>query len=375
MSTPTNPPKPKFKRKLTPFLCQEMLYDYVVGRLDNERKQAVEEFLADDKESTRLLDGIQVGLEYCDRLALSDVKPEVLKHLSEAESAISLSRRYSSWREWPDAIRWSVTAVLISTLMAGMVAAVPWKNFPALRGLLASVLNVKKPEVIEVARLSRPVQEEQTESVQDQQEGDAAEEGSGDEEMDMADEGAPPDAQAQQQAEAKNPEKAAAPAPISAPTSAPISASMQIPLPVVSTEPVVPAPRRSKGQPAKPAPTAAAESEAAGEAKAAEPTPKESKPKGFVYRAYMTLSNLDDLGPKIAEHITELGGEKAGEVELGWKRGTGRYYHFQMPEENQEKLLEKLRAYGPVRISKDPHPRIMPQGQVRFILWVEAAEQ
>ena len=33
------------KRELTRFLCQELLYDYVSGALDHDRKLAVEEFL------------------------------------------------------------------------------------------------------------------------------------------------------------------------------------------------------------------------------------------------------------------------------------------------------------------------------------------
>jgi len=100
---------------------------------------------------------------------------------------------------------------------------------------------------------------------------------------------------------------------------------------------------------------------------------KTGKPQGFVYRAFMTLDDLDTLGPKITQLVQELGGVKAGEVELGWKKGNSvRYYHFSIPDDNQEKLVEQLQTYGPVRISKDPHPRIMPKGQVRFILWVEA---
>jgi len=357
MAARKNPSKTKFKRKLTPFLCQEMLYDYAVGRLDSERKQAVEEFLAGDKDSARLLEGIRGGLEYSDRLAATEVKAEVLAHLSEAESAISLGRRYSYWREWPDSVRWSITAVFVSILLAGLVAVIPWKNFPAVRGMLASVLKVKKPDVIEIAQLTRPSEEDQAEVHQDQQEGDTAiEEGSGDEEMDMADEGAPPEGHVQQ-------------APPGVAAKPPAPSPLQLPLPVAVTGSVAASP----GQAAKPGATPLAKVAADEETQA--PAAKENKPKGFVYRAYMTLGNLDDLGPKITEHITELGGEKAGEVELGWKRGTGRYYHFTVPEEGEEKLLEKLRAYGPVRISKDPHPRIMPEGQVRFILWIEAAEQ
>jgi hypothetical protein len=94
--------------------------------------------------------------------------------------------------------------------------------------------------------------------------------------------------------------------------------------------------------------------------------------RSFVYRAFMTLSDLEDITPKITQQIKELGAEKAGEVELGWRRGSGRYYHFTIPENSEQRLLESLRVYGPVRISKDPHPRLMPEGQVRFILWIES---
>jgi hypothetical protein len=87
----------------------------------------------------------------------------------------------------------------------------------------------------------------------------------------------------------------------------------------------------------------------------------------------MSIGRLDELSPKIVVQIKELGAEKAGEVELGWKRGTGRYFHFAIPEANEARLLEVLRAYGPVRISKDVHPRVMPAGQLRFILWIESS--
>jgi hypothetical protein len=96
------------------------------------------------------------------------------------------------------------------------------------------------------------------------------------------------------------------------------------------------------------------------------------KTKGYVYRAFMDLKNLEVIAPKIADMIRSMGGEKAGEVELGWRRGTGRYFHFSLPESNEKKIIEQLQVFGPVRISKDPHPRVMPEGQVRFILWIEA---
>jgi hypothetical protein len=106
------------------------------------------------------------------------------------------------------------------------------------------------------------------------------------------------------------------------------------------------------------------------------PVDKNQKPdpkaKGFVYRAWLNVADVDGLTPKVTDTIRELGGEKAGEVELGWRKGSGSYYHFSLPEKNEQEVMDRLRAFGRVRFSKDPHPRVMPAGQIRFILWVEA---
>ncbi|MCM2280431.1 MAG: hypothetical protein NDI61_01135, partial [Bdellovibrionaceae bacterium] len=98
---------------------------------------------------------------------------------------------------------------------------------------------------------------------------------------------------------------------------------------------------------------------------------KEAKPKGFVYRAFMNVASVDEVTPEVTKQLESLGGEKAGEVPLGWRKGAGSYFHFTISETHVEEVTKLLRTYGPVRISKDPHPRVMPTGQVRFILWVE----
>ena len=50
------------RRKLTKFLCQEMLYDYAVDNLDEERKSSVEEFLRESEESQKVLDDVYFAL-------------------------------------------------------------------------------------------------------------------------------------------------------------------------------------------------------------------------------------------------------------------------------------------------------------------------
>ena len=42
------------KRKLTPFLAHEMLFDFVTKQLDADREAAVEEFIREDKDKIKV---------------------------------------------------------------------------------------------------------------------------------------------------------------------------------------------------------------------------------------------------------------------------------------------------------------------------------
>lgn len=344
----------RFKRKLTPFLCHEMLYDFATDQLDGERREAVEEFIKTDNESQSILESIRNGLAYAEQVSQAKLKPELLDHLKESENVISLGKRYSSWKEWPETLRWSLTAIFISVSIAGVVAIVPWSRLPQFK-------KERPSDMIEVAQIPKP-SDEQAAQVAEESEVD---QGSGDEVVFEGEETELPAKPTQVAQNKKGPptehsgdehlHEYAGDSDYAPPSSG--SSSKQV-------APTMPPPQPAQ-QNAGAARSAMPEDEDTGT--------KEAKPKGFVYRAFMTLNDLEVIGPKIAENVRELGGEKAGEVELGWRRGTGRYYHFSLPEVNEEKILDRLRVYGPVRISKDPHPRVMPKGQVRFILWVESA--
>lgn len=369
-SSNRKPGQKRFKRKLTPFLCQEMLYDFAIDQLDSERKQAIEEFLEKDRECQDLLEAIRRGLQYSDQLSATSIKPEILAQLRESENAISLGRRYSKWASWPETIRWSVTALSVSAVVAAIVALVPWQRMAFQRGKPSDTIEIAKIPNDAVDRLKDlqesnepPVPNESDEGSGDegfpiaaQPPGDGTQDHSGDHED------APPTKPKQNVVSAPTPlvkAEAAKPTIIMAPAPSVVAApgAKATPIVIMATNEGTQSVGASQD----------GTSEHASEK-------KDAKAKGFVYRAFMTLNNLEVIGPKITELIREGGGEKAGEVELGWKRGAGRYYHFSLPQDNEERLLEQLRAYGPVRLSKDPHPRIMPQGQVRFILWIESAD-
>ncbi len=101
---------------------------------------------------------------------------------------------------------------------------------------------------------------------------------------------------------------------------------------------------------------------------------KPQKPvvQGALWRANISVVNFSATWPLIRDKIVELGGHVAGSVELGWlRRPNQSYFHFSLPESNQEALREFLSTFGPVRFSKQIHPRVMPEGKIRIILTVK----
>ncbi|MES2963906.1 MAG: hypothetical protein V4760_08445 [Bdellovibrionota bacterium] len=352
----------RFKRKLTPFLAHQMLFDYATDQLDPERKTAVEEFLETDQEGRTILANLKLALAYVDQLGRTTIDAGVLEQLKDAESPVSLGRRYSSWNQWPEPLRWSLSAIAISCVVAAFVALVPWNmlgglfHFKSKPSDLVQVAEIPQNTIGDIEAAEEPVGS-----------GDAApeDEGSGDEEMgdEVSGGGA---------TVAANTPNAAVPAapPRTSPTppaKAPVAIAVATPSAPVAIAPASPTPVATP-------PSASQQQEVVANEENSGTSPQDGKAKGYVYRAFMNLANIEDVAPQLTDAIRGLGGEKSGEVELGWKRGSGRYYHFALPEENEKKLLDKLQAYGPVRISKDPHPRVMPAGRVRFILWVESSQ-
>lgn len=94
-------------------------------------------------------------------------------------------------------------------------------------------------------------------------------------------------------------------------------------------------------------------------------------PRGEIIRATMSKGDVEAWTPGVTEEIVRLGGLKAGEVQLGWRRKGGSYFHFSLPQSNYDTLISYLQTLGPVRIVKEPHPRVMPEGTLRLILWIE----
>jgi hypothetical protein len=374
------------KRNLSEFMCIEMLYDYKSEKLDPLRTQAVEEGLESSAKVREEFNKLSVGLSYCEKLnnvTVSDALVNLIfEHPKTSEKIISRIR----WQNLPQAVRWTVEAVVVAVAVALFVTQVPnlfkdEKIEP--NTMLVKKFDIKPPE--EQVTTTEPTKVSEVYKAPEQVP------------MDLAPvDGTTPQKVAEKTPETK-PEVIEKKPVIVASKEIPVllrppqKTTVAQPTVVASTPVVTPSPA--------PAKIAAAVVETpvktpveASETKVAEAKPVESPEPGttettetaetkavapakkgnaYLYRMTMYVDDVDTVTPEIVNLISSMGGQKAGEVELGWRRKGGSYFHFSVPEANSPKMQEGLKKYAPFNIVKSAHPRVMPEGIERYILWVE----
>lgn len=330
-------PQPGRKvRRLSRFLCRELLYDYASGILDEDRRKAVDEFLANNEEQQQELAELNLAMDYCQDLAKTSITQPLSEELKDKVSVVTELSRKISWQHWPEFMRWGTEALLISTVVAIIAISIPWDK---VREMLPE--SQRKYILTEVAKKPAPQPEEiktipQAPTPEPEEELPPQTSVSGDEEEETTVATQPPP-----------------------PESAPVLMAKKTGGP--AEEPV-----------AEPEPDEVETKTTKTTVVVKDIPEKKVALKGFLYRGSLSNDNLDATTPLMRTEIEKLGGEKAGDVELGWKKTENlRYFHFTLPESNYETLLKTLRYFGPVRISKEAHWRVMPEGKIRIILTVE----
>jgi hypothetical protein len=305
------------KRSLSEFMCIEMLYDYVSQNLDGLRTQAVEECLMRSPRVRDELKKLNLGMAYCEKLKEVKVSvPLVEAIMSQPKPAQRVLSRMG-FKSLPQPVKWGLEAVVVAVAIALFVTQVP-ELFKAREDSLV-VRQIETAQEIEAPAVQQPFESEQL----------------------------PPLAQNTQKPETQKPT---------------LKETIQ---PVVAVAPTATIPtsqpqESSVAQTVPSAPVAAA---------------KSAKRQGYVYRLVMFTDQVDEITPQIVALIQSNGGEKAGEVELGWRRKGGSYFHFTLPQQNYAIVIEGLKKFGNFNIVKSEHPRVMPEGVERFILWVEEKKQ
>ena len=299
--------------QLSKFHCQEMLYDFMSGRLDQERRQAVESGLKQHPELQKELDAIIAAAQFCEELSQIRPRPESTSHFESLRLRSEMMGEKLKYKNWPDMIKWSSEAVVISVFVAAVGWLVPW-------GAFRKAFENQQPQN-EIVLADIDVKKTPPKSLSTS-----------------------PDA--------------TIPPPVAAPIAAPVVAPVPAPAPVPTVTQT-------------PQPTAAAAPAKVPAKVAQSVTPARQ---GLLYRMMMNVPQIKERAPALRDRIVALGAEKAGQVEIGHRQPKGNYFHFSMPENNYSTLLKTLGEYGPVRIYKGPHARVMPEGVIRIILTIEDGE-
>ncbi|MBS1969252.1 MAG: zf-HC2 domain-containing protein [Bdellovibrionales bacterium] len=329
----------KGQRQVTPFTGNELLYDYMSGILDEERKKAVEAHMESSREAQLDFQKIQIGQQYAEKMRQITVSHALQERLGAPSSYLSVLFRKSKFDQWPVGLKWGLEALVVVFVVVTVLTVAPWEKVMKLR--LSTGSDVVLTE-LNKSQVKQPPQEapETTETPQ------------------FVDEGI------------KAKEAAATPAPAVAATTATAAKPQPTATPAAVAK-ATPAPTPTKAPAKVAAATAASEDDSEEES-----TESGKASTGYLYRGQIAVTNLDAVGPKIKDKIIELGGRKAGEVELGWQKTQGSaYFHFTIPEAKYAELQAFLSEYGKAKISKDKHPRVMPDGIIRLIITVDEAKK
>lgn len=298
---------PRRPRQISHFLAQEMLYDYMQGRLEPDRKNAIENYLAEHPDLRDELENMRRAEQYTAHLGKTRIAPKSLEQLRAVRPLRELIINRLRWENWPDFARWSTEAMGISVVVAVLALIVPWQNL--------DLSWLRRESQVTLAKIEDKIPT------------------------------LPPVPKAEEKKAVPSPEPASAPAP--SPAAPPAVASAAAPL-------------------AKPV-----DEDVRGKVESNQQ--KVIAMKGLLYRIIMTSESAETVSADVVAKLTAMGAEKAGQVELGWRKKNpdGNYFHFTMPDASYNELVKTLGGYGPVRIYKNPHERVMPEGQIRIILWIE----
>ena len=244
-----------------------MLYDYATNNLDDERKSSVEDFLRKSEESQKILEDIYFALEYCKILSTTKISEPFCEDIKESKEGWAKYREQFAWSQWPEFLKWGFEALAVSLIVAAVSIILPWDILQ--EWLPSEKMNPKQVVVSKKKKATKTIVDKQEPKKATSTEEDKTETTLNKAKVEVA---------------AKKLTK------------------------------VQPKAKETKKE--KPKRTTVVKKEkkiiTKGEAKGTF--------KGEVYRAFMKLSDIDEVTPGIVAKIETLGGGKAGRVRLGWRK-------------------------------------------------------
>lgn len=321
----------KGSRQVSQFVGQEMLYDYLRGELDKDRVRALEQTLQENRDLKVELEKIREGLHYVTDLQKTQVSATLVESIRTPSTYFQVLLQKTKFGDWPEGVKLAAEGLIIGGASLVLIAVIPW-------GRVLDWKNELEHTTITLSEVTKNPPADPDSETSPRQETDNR--------VVFEDENKP--------AGTKTSAAKPTPTPAAKATPAPGPVAAKVPLDAPS-----PSDRTAQE-------TAAAAAVASGKS-----APDSGKRQGIIYRGTMSVTNAPAVTEKLIEIVNTNGGRKAGEVELGWKKGTGSYFHFTIPEANYKAMTEQFGAFGTLKIQKEPHPRVMPDGIIRLIVTVE----
>lgn len=337
------------QREVSSFIGGQMLFDYYEGRLDKERRSAVEEHLRYSGDAQSELEKLRSADDFAKLLSSIQIKSETKTILAQPKSYFQILQAKFNFSNWVTGLKWGVEALMFVSVVIALFSLAPWET------IIKRSLDQKFERIVltEVPRPPRNIEPMSTNSefVDEGLVKTATKQSAPNYAFDVRSYTPPPGFIPEQAIKISSmPSKPA--------TSADLGGVHTSETPIVPNQKPIPTPKAGKTTEAQ---VATSNLDSLGTIGGG----------GFLFRGDLPITNLAAVGGKIKEKIENLGGRKAGEVELGWQKAKDRsYFHFTMPAAKYAELDQFLRGYGKLKIAKEKHPRIMPDGIVRIILEV-----
>lgn len=351
--------KPNLKKLKSSFLSKELIYDYLNNQVSDQKKEQIEEALKDNYSVRLEIKRIQSAKQFLYSIRHFEVPGKISERIEVLQEEPVISPSKFNVQQLPEGIRQAVFALGVVSVLLCVLLLIPWHKIRDLRvdSVSQEIVSLDRSksrssmDLAEAEKNEKPLFQDET----------------GTEATDTV--------TAVPTSIAKVTETS------SPPSVKPVVEPSKIPVVTQAPETQKPVAKAQPEKDANPKSSAAlAQSNTtpgpAPSIKDVEAGVNESATAGYLYRGQMKLTNLEVSGKRLTEKIMELGGRKAGEVDLGWKRGpTTLYYHFTIPEARYEELKTFLSLYGQPKINKEKHPRVMPEGIIRLILTIDEEKQ
>lgn len=314
------------QREMSAFFAKELIYDYLTNALDADRVRAVEKELKENSDLAREVAQIKAGLHYTEKLSESFVDESVLEEIKMPSSYLQVALRKINFAQWPSGLKLGFEATLVALGVTILSLLVPWHRLVHWNWVSSSEITLSEIDRTFTASVAdNEVNTDGTIDFPDEEVGEVSVAGAG-------------DATSTTLHVAQDTNAAGK------------STTVTGPKPTVVTTTTAPVTTTTL------AGTVVAKSQ------------------GELYRGVIEVTNVAAVSPKIVDRLAELGARKAGQVELGWRKGTGSYFHMTIPKDRYQDLVQAFSQYGDLKIHKEKHERVMPDGIIRLIIDVKENE-